>query len=315
MCCAMLCRAVPCRADRCSKKRYAGLLWTKPDKADYIDAKGIEAVRRDNCPLVKNVITTCLQKILLEHDIEGAKQFVRNTISDLLQNKLDLSLLVITKALSRDSSKYATKQAHAELASKMKKRDEGSAPALGDRVPFVIRESGKGARAYEKAEDPLFVLENNIPLDYNYYIENQLKNPLHRIFKPLMDNPASLLHGDHTKKIVKPTPKAQAGGIVGFTKRKLTCVGCKATLNSNEQTLCQNCSAREVEIYQRHLFESNALESKYSRLWTQCQRCQGSLHQTVLCSNRDCSIFYMRKKVQKDLEDAQETLQRFNFDW
>ena len=35
-----------------SKKRYAGLLWTKPDRWDKIDTKGIETVRRDNCLLV-----------------------------------------------------------------------------------------------------------------------------------------------------------------------------------------------------------------------------------------------------------------------
>merc|ERR1711879_923188 len=35
-----------------SKKRYAGLYWTKPDKYDKMDAKGIETVRRDNCRLV-----------------------------------------------------------------------------------------------------------------------------------------------------------------------------------------------------------------------------------------------------------------------
>ena len=32
----------------------------------------------------------------------------------------------------------------------------------------------------------------------------------------------------------------------------------------------------------------NDFEEKFSRLWTQCQRCQGSLHQDVLCTSRDC---------------------------
>ena len=36
-----------------NKKRYAGLLWTKPEKFDKLDAKGIETVRRDNCGLVR----------------------------------------------------------------------------------------------------------------------------------------------------------------------------------------------------------------------------------------------------------------------
>jgi hypothetical protein len=39
--------------------------------------------------------------------------------------------------------------------------------------------------------------------------------------------------------------------------------------------------------------------------------CQGSLHQEVLCTSRDCPIFYRRKKVQKDLNEAQEALERF----
>jgi DNA polymerase delta subunit 1 len=39
-----------------NKKRYAGLLWTKEDKFDKIDAKGIETVRRDNCGLIQEVV-------------------------------------------------------------------------------------------------------------------------------------------------------------------------------------------------------------------------------------------------------------------
>lgn len=39
-----------------NKKRYAGLLWTKKEKFDKMDAKGIETVRRDNCGLVKDLV-------------------------------------------------------------------------------------------------------------------------------------------------------------------------------------------------------------------------------------------------------------------
>ena len=66
--------------------------------AVHVRAQGIETVRRDNCQLVRTVVSTCLDRILIEEDIEGAKEYVRNTISDLLMNRLDLSLLVITKA-------------------------------------------------------------------------------------------------------------------------------------------------------------------------------------------------------------------------
>ena len=46
-----------------NKKRYAGLYWTKPEKHDKMDCKGIVTVRRDNCPLVVTLINTCLQKV------------------------------------------------------------------------------------------------------------------------------------------------------------------------------------------------------------------------------------------------------------
>lgn len=62
--------------------------------------QGIETVRRDNCQLVRTVVTTCLEMILINEDEEGAKEYVRGTISDLLMNRLDLSLLVITKVRS-----------------------------------------------------------------------------------------------------------------------------------------------------------------------------------------------------------------------
>ena len=54
-----------------------------------------------------------------------------------------------------------------------------------------------------------------------------------------------------------------------------------------------------------------SFEEKFARLWTQCQRCQGSLHEDVICTNQDCPIFYMRKKVQKDLQEQDKIISRF----
>lgn len=170
--------------------------------------------------------------------------YTKRIISDLLQNKVDMSQLVITKALAKAGMSfftprrqfpnvcyvdYAGKQAHVELAERMKQRDAGtltctmnststdvlslgSAPALGDRVAYVIIKGVKGenrhhspllfiscvffatgAAAYEKSEDPIYVLENSIPIDTKYYLENQLSKPLMRIFEPVLGEKASSL--------------------------------------------------------------------------------------------------------------------------
>jgi DNA polymerase delta subunit 1 len=57
-----------------NKKRYAGLYWTRTEKYDRMDTKGIETVRRDNCRLVQNVIETVLRKILIDRDVPGAQE-------------------------------------------------------------------------------------------------------------------------------------------------------------------------------------------------------------------------------------------------
>jgi DNA polymerase delta subunit 1 len=76
--------------------------------------------------------------------------------------------------------------------------------------------------------------------------------------------------------------------------------------------VCVN--TRLPQVYQKALANVAALERDYGDLWVQCQRCQGSLHQDVLCTSRDCPIFYRRKKVQKDLGEAITLLDRFP-DW
>ncbi|KAF8405671.1 hypothetical protein HHK36_007748 [Tetracentron sinense] len=295
-----------------SKKRYAGLLWTNSNKFDKMDTKGIETVRRDNCLLVKNLVTECLHKILIDQDIPGAVQFVKSTISDLLMNRMDLSLLVITKGLTKTGDDYEVKAAHVELAERMRKRDAATAPNVGDRVPYVIIKAAKGAKAYEKSEDPIYVLENNIPIDPQYYLENQISKPLLRIFEPILKNASKeLLHGSHTRSISISTPSNS--GIMKFAKKQLSCIGCKALISNTDRTVCSHCKGREAELYCKTVDNVSELEMLFGKLWTQCQDCQGSLHQDVLCTSRDCPIFYRRKKAQKDMAEAKLQLDRWKF--
>lgn len=189
------------------KKKYAGVIWTKEDKYDKIDTKGIEVVRRDNCELVRIMLENVIKKLLVDRDVTEAVNYCKGVISDLLQNKIDFSLLIISKSLSKKTdtgveekdnksnfektnknTTYQGKQAHVELAEKMKKRDMGTAPNIGDRVAYVIIRTEKGAKNYEKSEDPVYALEHDLPLDINYYLEKQIKKPLLRIFKSILKN-------------------------------------------------------------------------------------------------------------------------------
>lgn len=183
--------------------------------------------------------------MLINRDPDGAIDYAKDTIRDLLLNRVDISKLVITKELTQKAENYANKQAHCELAERMRKRDPGSAPQLGDRVPYVFIKKPKNTPAYEKAEDPLFVLDNSVPIDagdfdpicncnkaYRYlehYLHHSLENPLLRIFEPVLGEKAKsvLFKGDHTR--VKAVTTSKVGGLFKFTQKRETCMGCKGT--------------------------------------------------------------------------------------
>lgn len=189
----------------------------------------------------------------------------------------------------------------------------GTAPKLGDRVPYVLCAAAKNTPAYAKAEDPIYVLENCIPIDSKYYLENQLAKPLLRIFEPILgDNAESiLLRGDHTR--TKSVVTSKVGALSAFTTKRAACLGCKALLTKEYEkgALCQHCHGNEAALYQLELSTQRTMEQKFGRLWAECQRCQGSLHEEVLCTSRDCPIFYMRTKVRLELDTQEKRVQRF----
>ncbi|KAK0415726.1 hypothetical protein QR680_012088 [Steinernema hermaphroditum] len=294
-----------------NKKRYAGLYFTRPDTYDKMDCKGLETVRRDNCPLVATVLGTCLKKLLIDRDPTGALDYAKAMISDLLCNRIDISMLIISKELTRKGDKYQSKLAHVELAERMRKRDAGSAPRLGDRVPYVMTAGCKNQPAYERAEDPIYVLQNSVPIDTEYYLKNQLAKPLARIFEPILGDKAEtmLTEGSHTR--VKSVSHSRVGGLAAFTKKSATCLGCKAVLKSGDDATCSHCKSNEPSIYLEKIAQLNDTQTKFGRLWTECQNCAGTLHEEVLCSSRDCPIFYMREKLRVDLRDQMAVLKRF----
>ncbi|SMN18795.1 similar to Saccharomyces cerevisiae YDL102W POL3 Catalytic subunit of DNA polymerase delta [Maudiozyma saulgeensis] len=286
-----------------NKKRYAGLYWTNTEKYDKLDQKGLASVRRDSCPLVSIVMNKVLKKILIERDVDGALAYVRTVIDDILHNKIDISKLIISKTLAPN---YTNPQPHAVLTERMKKRD-GMGPSVGDRVDYVI--IGGNDKLYNRAEDPLYVLEHNLQIDSKYYLNNQLQNPILSITAPIIGEKKA--NEMFIVKSIKINTGLTKGGLFGFVKKVDVCKNCKSPLKKGETALCENCQSKSSELYIQALYDVRDLEDKFSRLWTQCQRCAGNLHNEVLCSNKNCDIFYMRVKVKKELQEKVEQLSKW----
>jgi DNA polymerase delta subunit 1 len=77
---------------------------------------------------------------------------------------------------------------HVSVVRKMREREPGSEPQSGDRVQFVLVDTGDpGAKQFEKAEDPAFVTANKVPLDYKYYFTNKFMNPVCDLLEPILE--------------------------------------------------------------------------------------------------------------------------------
>ena len=63
------------------------------------------------------------------------------------------------------------------------------------------------------------MLENNIPIDTQYYLENQLSKPLLRIFEPILGEKkaeSELLRKLHSTVFSSPEPLGSQGELIGW---------------------------------------------------------------------------------------------------
>ena len=190
-----------------SKKRYAGNMYeSNPD--EYVHKyMGIALKRRDNAPIVKTIFGGAMKMLLDKRDVVGAFRFVKEKCLELVEGKVSLGQLMVTKSLRAD---YAdpSRIAHKALADRITERDPGNAPAAGDRIGYVYISAKAGQQASklqgERIETPLFIKEHGLLPDYQHYIEHQLQNPISQAFGLLLEQVPG-----YTKEMMKGCPSLE----------------------------------------------------------------------------------------------------------
>lgn len=200
------------------KKRYACKVYEQKKDGTFEskrDLKGIQAIRRDNCKLVKSICTPVFDQLLDNNSIQGAIDVIKQYTISLFENQLNIEEFVISKSIN---SKYKAienvkdyingvinikedfvkingrKQSipgHVILAKKMIKRKVMNPPRLGDRIQFAyIEVADKKAKGSERMEDPKYIMENpdKCKLDPLFYMEKQISSPMYTIFEVLVKN-------------------------------------------------------------------------------------------------------------------------------
>jgi len=169
-----------------SKKRYVSIKYELDHTKGKRNEMGIVLKRRDNAPIVKDIYGGVIDILMKEKNIQKAVDYVDTCLRNLISGNVPIDKLIITKSL-RSFYKNPQGVAHKVLADRIGQRDPGNKPTSGDRIPFVYvvtkqTEKGKKLLQGDKIETPVFIKENNLQIDYSFYITNQIMKPLLQLF-------------------------------------------------------------------------------------------------------------------------------------
>ncbi len=108
-------------------------------------------------------------------------KYLADKVDNLLIGNVELEKLVISKSLKENYK--STNLPHVAVSKKMKER--GKYVSTGTRIRYVFTVcDNKKAAQYIKAEDPDYLKQDEkIKIDYLYYLEKQLINPIDEVLE------------------------------------------------------------------------------------------------------------------------------------
>ena len=176
---------------------------------------------------MKEVYGGVIDILIKDRDVNKAISFIQSCVRKLANKEYPIRKLIISKSL-RGFYKNPKQIAHKVLADRMSERDPGNKPKSNDRIPYAyiqvndspiitgykkvskrvpdgFYKNGKpklktikvdGEPKYKKRnilqgdriEHIDFIHKNNISLDYEFYITNQIMNPVKQVLDLEMDS-------------------------------------------------------------------------------------------------------------------------------
>jgi DNA polymerase elongation subunit (family B) len=174
-----------------SKKRYTARACDEYGKlSSKIMKKGVQTQRRDSTKLLKTIYDRAIEKIMDSETYQQLLDYLSDNIHKMFTRQFDDKNYSITKSLSKEE--YKTNPPQMIIAERMKRR--GKQVPAGSRIDYVITTMG-GHRATQKdkIEELAYFMtyRGAFDLDYLYYVEHQLLNPLDEIMeKAFQKHPA-----------------------------------------------------------------------------------------------------------------------------
>jgi DNA polymerase elongation subunit (family B) len=172
------------------RKRYVGMMYEDDVKKCKRKTMGVALKRRDNAPIVKDVYGGALDSLMEHRNIKTAEKLVKEMLVKVIKNEYPLDKFILSKqlrddyaAMKEDYDGPGTIPIHRVLADRMEARDPGNKPQVGDRLTYVFVDSlKKEKKQCDRIEHIDYVKEKKLKPDSEFYITNQIKNPVAQLF-------------------------------------------------------------------------------------------------------------------------------------
>lgn len=164
------------------RKRYVGMMYEDDVKKCKRKTMGVALKRRDNAPIVKDVFGGALDSLMEHRSIKVAETLVKDMLVKVMKNEYPLEKFILSKQL-RDDYKNPGQIAHRVLADRMEERDAGNKPQVGDRLSYIyVANRTDQKKQGDKIEHVDYVREKKLKPDVEFYITNQIQNPVAQLF-------------------------------------------------------------------------------------------------------------------------------------
>lgn len=308
-----------------TKKRYVGYSYESPNQVRPIfDAKGIETVRRDTCGAVSKTMEQSLRLFFEHQDLIKVKQYLLRQWKRILSGRVSLQDFIFAKEvrLGTYSSRASSLPPAAIVATKAMRNDPRAEPRYAERIPYVVVHGEPGARLVDMVIDPLELLAVNSPFKLNdlYYIKKQIIPTLQRVFTLVgvdlnqwfqeMPRPGQKVFGKHQLNALHPNRTR-----IDSYYLSNHCILCGELVQASTY-ICGECSKHEATVATAIVGRTSKLEREIQHLADICRHCGGGdwvIESGVKCTSLACSIFFERRKVQKELQSLSVIATEANF--
>jgi len=289
------------------KKHYTCIMYVDTGVAINREMlfKGIDCIRRDRLPYVVKTMKQYLHILIEQEDINKAYKLVLWALAKLKRGQVAINDLVIIKGLSKPLEGYDINKApplHVATAIRAKQRDENYECAPGTRIAYVYTvPTQKNEKVCNTVDDPEYVLENFVALDFQKYSE---------IFCSAVEKIITVVHGENAyHNLLKQTstmfqaPTQRLWHKFQKLQKPITlmCARCNGPIP--KPGYCVECqsSSDYPGFKQKKKEEWQGAKEKKDQVWKTCYDCQnGDIETAKLCVARECNNFYPRMLVDRE---------------